>query len=38
MFVFHFREGLQWADIDWNDNGECLDLVERVGVSAKHHA
>eukprot|EP00794_Sanderia_malayensis_P003678 gene3678-4195_t len=23
------REGLQWVDIDWNDNGECLDLVER---------
>ena len=29
---FHHREGLQWTDIDWNDNGECLDLVERVSV------
>ncbi|XP_065664985.1 unconventional myosin-X isoform X2 [Hydra vulgaris] len=23
------REGLEWTDIDWNDNGECLDLVEK---------
>ena len=28
----HFREGLEWVDIDWNDNGECLDLVERVSL------
>lgn len=27
------REGLEWADIDWVDNGECLDLIEKkVGV------
>ena len=25
-----FREGLEWADIDWVDNGECLDLIEKV--------
>ncbi|XP_075396999.1 unconventional myosin-X [Tenrec ecaudatus] len=23
------REGLVWADIDWFDNGECLDLIEK---------
>ncbi|XP_066302759.1 unconventional myosin-X-like isoform X5 [Branchiostoma lanceolatum] len=23
------REGIVWTDIDWVDNGECLDLVER---------
>ncbi|KAM6456280.1 unconventional myosin-X [Liasis olivaceus] len=23
------REGLQWEDIDWTDNGECLDLIEK---------
>lgn len=27
---FVFREGLEWADIDWVDNGECLDLIEKV--------
>lgn len=29
-FSFVFREGLEWADIDWVDNGECLDLIEKV--------
>ncbi|EDO44785.1 predicted protein [Nematostella vectensis] len=29
------REGLAWSDIDWVDNGECLDLIERkLGVLA----
>ncbi|PKU48602.1 unconventional myosin-x- hypothetical protein [Limosa lapponica baueri] len=23
------REGLIWEDIDWTDNGECLDLIEK---------
>ncbi|KAJ7338426.1 hypothetical protein JRQ81_012074 [Phrynocephalus forsythii] len=23
------REGLLWEDIDWTDNGECLDLIEK---------
>ncbi|KAM6222253.1 unconventional myosin-X [Rhynchocyon petersi] len=23
------REGLAWEDIDWIDNGECLDLIEK---------
>uniref|UniRef100_A0A8C5W684 Myosin X n=1 Tax=Leptobrachium leishanense TaxID=445787 RepID=A0A8C5W684_9ANUR len=23
------REGLQWEDINWKDNGECLDLIEK---------
>ncbi|KAM4706262.1 unconventional myosin-X isoform 2-T2 [Rhinophrynus dorsalis] len=23
------REGLAWDDIDWTDNGECLDLIEK---------
>ncbi|KAG8442508.1 hypothetical protein GDO86_011342 [Hymenochirus boettgeri] len=23
------REGLVWDDIDWTDNGECLDLIEK---------
>ncbi|XP_022083588.1 unconventional myosin-X-like isoform X2 [Acanthaster planci] len=28
-------EGLEWVDIDWQDNGECLDLVERkLGILA----
>lgn len=25
------REGLVWVDINWMDNGECLDLIEKVG-------
>ncbi|KAK2564848.1 Unconventional myosin-X [Acropora cervicornis] len=29
------REGLDWTDIDWMDNGECLDLIEKkLGVLA----
>lgn len=24
------REGLIWVDINWMDNGECLDLIEKV--------
>ena len=24
------REGINWADIEWVDNSECLDLIERV--------
>ena len=28
--ISHYREGLDWIEIDWNDNGECLDLVEKV--------
>lgn len=29
------REGLEWTDIDWVDNGECLDLIEKkLGVLA----
>ena len=27
--VIH-REGINWADIEWVDNAECLDLIERV--------
>ena len=27
------REGIDWADIDWVDNAECLDLVERVQLN-----
>ncbi|XP_061696438.1 unconventional myosin-X isoform X2 [Syngnathoides biaculeatus] len=23
------KEGLAWADVDWTDNGECLDLIEK---------
>ena len=30
---FVFREGLEWADIDWVDNGECLDLIEKVSTT-----
>ena len=25
-----FREGIDWADIEWVDNVECLDLIEKV--------
>lgn len=28
--LLFFREGLVWEDIDWTDNGECLDLIEKV--------
>ena len=26
------REGIDWADIDWVDNAECLDLIEKVSA------
>ena len=32
-FSFVFREGLEWTDIDWVDNGECLDLIEKVSTT-----
>lgn len=25
----HFREEVEWCDIEWTDNSECLDLVEK---------
>ncbi|XP_035383783.1 unconventional myosin-X isoform X2 [Electrophorus electricus] len=25
----YHREGLVWDDVDWMDNGECLDLIEK---------
>ncbi|XP_072431295.1 unconventional myosin-X [Chiloscyllium punctatum] len=29
------RDGLIWEDIDWMDNGECLDLIEKkMGILA----
>uniref|UniRef100_H3B046 Myosin X n=1 Tax=Latimeria chalumnae TaxID=7897 RepID=H3B046_LATCH len=29
------REGLMWQNIDWIDNGECLDLIEKkLGILA----
>lgn len=28
--LWTFREGLLWVDINWMDNGECLDLIEKV--------
>ncbi|XP_067914530.1 unconventional myosin-X [Heterodontus francisci] len=29
------RDGLVWEDIDWMDNGECLDLIEKkMGILA----
>lgn len=27
---FVHREGINWADIEWVDNSQCLDLIERV--------
>ena len=30
--LIYCREGLEWADIDWVDNGECLDLIEKVNT------
>jgi len=29
------REGIDWADIDWVDNAECLDLIEKVGLCVR---
>ena len=26
------REGISWADIEWVDNSQCLDLIERVSL------
>lgn len=28
--LHYYREGIDWADIEWVDNVECLDLVEKV--------
>lgn len=28
--VCPYREGIQWEAIDWMDNAECLDLIEKV--------
>jgi len=25
-----YREGIHWEAIDWMDNAECLDLIEKV--------
>lgn len=33
MMCLACREGLVWADINWMDNGECLDLIEKVRTS-----
>ena len=30
-----YREGIEWVEIDWVDNTECLDLVEKkLGILA----
>lgn len=34
VFVASCREGLVWVDINWMDNGECLDLIEKVKESS----
>ena len=34
FFVIEYylsREGIDWTDIEWVDNAECLDLIEKVG-------
>lgn len=31
------REGIQWEAIDWMDNAECLDLIEKVTDSQSDH-
>lgn len=31
------REGIQWEAIDWMDNAECLDLIEKVTQSEQSH-
>lgn len=33
----HNREGIQWEAIDWMDNAECLDLIEKVTDSKICH-
>lgn len=33
--VSFIREGIQWEAIDWMDNAECLDLIEKVIDSRK---
>src|SRR4029434_889146 len=30
FILLSFREGIQWEAIDWMDNAECLDLIEKV--------
>ena len=35
FYLCFFREGIDWADIEWVDNVECLDLIEKVRVHAK---
>lgn len=30
LCVCPHREGIQWEAIDWMDNAECLDLIEKV--------
>ena len=30
VVLLNHREGIDWADIEWVDNAECLDLVEKV--------
>lgn len=30
VFLCLCREGIQWEAIDWMDNAECLDLIEKV--------
>lgn len=32
----HCREGIDWADIEWVDNAECLDLIEKVGYMSMY--
>ena len=28
--LYHFyREGIDWCEVEWADNSECLDLVEK---------
>lgn len=27
-----YREGIHWEAIDWMDNAECLDLIEKVNT------
>lgn len=35
-FSCSIREGLVWEDINWMDNGECLDLIEKVCLCHSH--